>query len=316
MNEAGPLPKRPSDAESPTHGAVAPERIAGMISVIIPHYNDLVRLDQCLTCLEQQTRPRTQFEIIVCDNASPCGEAAVHAVVGDRARLIIEHERGAAAARNRAVREARGEFLAFTDSDCRPTASWLEEGISELEYHDVVGGLVRVAVEVDDAMTPTEAFEMVFAFRNSKYIRQNGFSVTASLFTRRETFEKVGPFRSNVPEDVDWCQRAVGKGFALGYSDRSIVVHPARQTLEQLEAKWSRLLAQSYGLARADGGLAIGWLARNWVVLVSIVPHLFVVATTPKLRRWRDRVRAAGVLVYIRFYRFVLSHRIFLGRSA
>jgi glycosyltransferase involved in cell wall biosynthesis len=41
------------------------------LSVVIPHYQDLGGLELCLASLERQTYSRSQFEIIVADNASP-----------------------------------------------------------------------------------------------------------------------------------------------------------------------------------------------------------------------------------------------------
>ena len=58
------------------------------VSVIIPHYRDFVGLERCLTALEQQTYPADRMEIVVADNASPEGEAAVSAVVRGRAKLL------------------------------------------------------------------------------------------------------------------------------------------------------------------------------------------------------------------------------------
>ncbi|MFM7142900.1 MAG: glycosyltransferase family A protein, partial [Alphaproteobacteria bacterium] len=40
-------------------------------------------------------------------------------------RLLRQERSGPAAARNRGVREAHGEFVAFTDDDCRPDPQWL-----------------------------------------------------------------------------------------------------------------------------------------------------------------------------------------------
>ncbi len=79
-----------------------------------------------------QTYPRDGFEIIVADNASPEGEAAIAALIAGRAELTIVAERGAGAARNGGAAKARGEILAFTDCDCVPEPRWLEAGVAAL----------------------------------------------------------------------------------------------------------------------------------------------------------------------------------------
>jgi GT2 family glycosyltransferase len=46
---------------------------APLVSVLIPHYNDLANLERCLTLLARQTLPQEQFEVLVADNNSRCG---------------------------------------------------------------------------------------------------------------------------------------------------------------------------------------------------------------------------------------------------
>jgi len=135
------------------------------VSVIIPHYSDLERLDLCLRALEAQTYPRDQFEIIVGDNASPQGEAAVAAAIAGRARLIVVTDRGAGPARNGAVAISQGRLLAFTDSDCVPEPEWLANGIAALSRFDFVGGQVTVLLSSPPHMTPPEAFDCARAPR-------------------------------------------------------------------------------------------------------------------------------------------------------
>ena len=89
-------------------------------SVIVPHYNDLDNLGRYVALLRAQTVPADQFEIIVVDNGSAAGLNAVRAVVGGAATVIACATPGAAAMRNTGVAAARGEILAFIDSDCRP----------------------------------------------------------------------------------------------------------------------------------------------------------------------------------------------------
>ena len=122
------------------------------ISVIIPHYNDLARLDICLTALENQTLAADQFEIIVADNHSPVGAEAVATVIRNRARLIDAPVPGAGPARNAGVQYAKAEILAFTDCDCIPDPAWLEQGLAALKAADFAGGRMKVLIPADHPM--------------------------------------------------------------------------------------------------------------------------------------------------------------------
>ena len=241
------------------------------VSVIVPHYRDLRGLDACLTDLLQQTLP--PFEIVVADNDSPEGRAAVAGAVRGRAKLVIVTEKGAGPARNGGVAAATGDVLAFTDSDCRPARDWIEQGVSALSHYDLVGGRVDVFPEHPDRVTPAEGFDIVFGFDNRSYVLDKKFTVTANLFCRREIFETVGGFLSTVSEDVEWSHRAQGKGFRLGYADAAVVDHPARRTWEDLLAKWRRVNAESHQLHVMYHRGAPRWLLRCLVLPLSAFVH-------------------------------------------
>jgi glycosyltransferase involved in cell wall biosynthesis len=287
-----------------------------LVSVIIPHLNDAENLDRCLALLGQQAFPSQSLEIIVVDNGSKSGFESICALIGTRAKAVRASHRGAGPARNAGVAVSRGEYLAFLDSDCRPDPDWIVEGFASLREHDVVGGSVRVDVENPASMSPAEAFEVVFAFRNAMYIRSKGFTVTASMFVRRAVFDAVGPFRVGVSEDVDWCHRARRMGYRLGYAPKAVVGHPARRTWAELRRKSDRLVSESYALYRETPYGRVQWFAWAWLGLASIIPHLVYVSMTRKLRGFRNRLNAAGMLCRFRLVRFLQANRVAISDGA
>jgi GT2 family glycosyltransferase len=286
------------------------------VSVIIPHLDDSENLDRCLTLLERQRFPSQSIEVIVVDNGSRAGFDSIRALVGARATAVRATHRGAGLARNAGVAVSRGKVLAFLDSDCRPAPDWIAAGVASLEEYDIAGGAVRVDVEDLTNMSPTEAFEVVFAFRNAMYVRRKGFTVTASMFVRREVFDAVGPFRAGVSEDVDWCHRARRIGYRLGYAPQAVVGHPARRTWAELKRKSERLVSESYALYREAPYGRLQWLAWAWLGPVSILPHLVYVLATGKLARFQDRLNAAGILCRFRLARFLQANRIAVSQGA
>jgi GT2 family glycosyltransferase len=273
------------------------------VSVIVPHYRDLARLDRCLAALGAQTYPQDQFEVIVADNASPEGEAAVAAAIAGRARLVTVSEKGAGLARNGGVAAARGDLLAFTDADCLPDPGWLAAGIARLADADVVGGRMQVLVGDPARPTPVEAFEVVFAFDNEHYVRRLGFTVTANLFCPRSVFERVGGFRVGVSEDLEWSRRATDAGFRLAYAPDALVGHPARRTWPELVGKWRRINSETYGLSIGQPGRAMRWLARGALMPLSAVAHTPRVLGSDKLATFGQKWGALGILYRLRFWR-------------
>lgn len=279
-------------------------------SVVVPHYNDPAGLDLCLTALEAQSFPRERFEIIVADNASPCGIEAVRAVVRDRAMLVEVPEQGAGPTRNGGAAVAHGEMLAFTDSDCVPAPGWLDAGLRALEKADIVGGKMTVLVDRSRKLTPAEAFELVFAFNNQLYVEQKHFSVTANLFVRSADFRRVGGFRTGVSEDQEWCLRARAMGLGITYAEEAEVGHPARTSWADLIHKWRRLVSEQYLITREWRLGRLRWIAKSWGVPFSIIAHAPRILRSDRLAGGAERAAALSALARLRLWRFIEAHRV------
>ena len=285
------------------------------ISVIIPHYNDLAGLDRCLAMLGAQSFSAERFEIVVADNNSPVGIGAVRQTVGERARIVEAPIQGAGPARNAAVAASRGRILAFIDSDCRPDPHWLECGIATLGEGDIIGGRVDIVALDPSNPNPIEAFEMTFAFPIRDYVERKSFAVTANMFVSRDIFDQVGPYRSTVAEDVDWCHRAVAMGYRLLYADKVAVAHPARADWPELARKWRRTTSETFALAIERPGGRWRWLAQCMLVLASIGPHAAKILTTRRLPNARARLGGLTTLFRIRWYRFVRGLELMASRD-
>ena len=214
------------------------------ISVIIPAYNDSERLGKCLNALASQTYPSDSWEAVVVDNNS--AEAPADLVSSfPFARLITESRPGSYAARNAGIGVARGDILAFTDSDCLPDAKWLECGVRHL-LSDIrcglVGGHVRIRYRDPEKPTPVEIYEAVMAFPQKRYIEVDHFGVTANVFTRRAVFDHVGKFNADLKSggDLEWGRRVYEAGHSVIYAEDSIVDHPARRTFREIRSKMWR----------------------------------------------------------------------------
>lgn len=87
----------------------------GLVSVIIPTYNRAYIIGPTIDSVLAQTY--RNFEIIVVDDGSKDDTRAVLEKYGDQVRYLYQPNAGLAAARNTGLAAARGEFIAFQDSD-------------------------------------------------------------------------------------------------------------------------------------------------------------------------------------------------------
>lgn len=93
-----------------------------IFSVIVPFLNEEKRIEACLKSLLAQTFEQG-YELIFIDNGSTDRSADI--VQGYPVRLLHEPVRDPYIARNRGIRAARGQYIAFTDADCIVRPDWL-----------------------------------------------------------------------------------------------------------------------------------------------------------------------------------------------
>ena len=271
-------------------------------AVIIPHYNDIPRLERCLTALMQNDIANT--EIIVVDNASQVSLDGVRAAF-PQVRFVIEREKGAAPTRNRGVAETTASRLFLLDADCVPAPDWLATGRKVSAQADLIGGRVDVFDETPPPRSGAEAFEAVFAFNFRKYIEVQGFSGAGNLLTRRDIFDAIGGFINGVSEDREWTMRAVASGYSLIYEDRLRVSHPSRQDWSALKAKWRRTTREGYQLHGTGPMRRLRWAIRGLAMPISALVHIPKILASDKLTSPGETVRAIATLVRLRCTRMV-----------
>lgn len=110
-----------------------------LVSICVCTFNRADILAYCLRSLSQlqDPRPGHDLEVIVIDNNSSDGTSElVRRLAADypfQLRYIFEKVQGLSAARNRAVKEARGDYLAFLDDECTMDSNWLAVAIAAIE---------------------------------------------------------------------------------------------------------------------------------------------------------------------------------------
>ena len=113
------------------------------ISIIVPVYNAQSCIAGLVESLLGQNHPEKLTEIIIVDNNST--DQTKEIIKQYPVILLEENEiQSSYAARNKGIRCAHGEILAFIDADCIAAENWIAEGVMALENGDgdIVGGKV------------------------------------------------------------------------------------------------------------------------------------------------------------------------------
>jgi mycofactocin system glycosyltransferase len=201
------------------------------VTVVVPVRDRPGELAACLASLRAVRYPGRLLDIVVVDDGS-----ARPPVVPDDVRLLrLPASLGPAGARNAGARAARGDVLAFVDSDCLVDPGWLEALVPELDDPEVaaVGGRIAAASE-RSWLERYEAVRSPLDLGPARAAAGPGrpvpYLVTANLVVRRADFEEVGGFdeRLRWGEDVELCWRLHRAGRRLVYEPAGRVRHRHR----------------------------------------------------------------------------------------
>lgn len=110
--------------------------ITPLVSVIIPFYNVEKYIAECLESVINQSYDN--IEIIMVDDGSPDNSLQIvkeYAKQDGRIKVVEQANGGVASARNHGIRESKGEFIAFVDSDDWVSTDYISH-LMELQKHD------------------------------------------------------------------------------------------------------------------------------------------------------------------------------------
>ncbi len=124
-----------------------------LVSVITATWNRAHLLGQAIASVAAQSYPN--WELLVADDGSEDNTAEVVAAFGDpRVRHIKLEHRGAARARNAALRAAHGDLIAYVDSDNQLHSAWLRSVVWALRSHPEVDVVYGAQVRETDGYVP------------------------------------------------------------------------------------------------------------------------------------------------------------------
>jgi cellulose synthase/poly-beta-1,6-N-acetylglucosamine synthase-like glycosyltransferase len=219
------------------------------ISVIVPAYNAEATLGRCLNGLSNQTVSQDHYEVIVVDDGSE-DDTRARARCCPEARLYTQAHAGPAAARNHGVRQAHGDILLFTDADCEPTPTWIEQMIAPFtpsatsKQREAVVSWSKGAYVSRQRALVARFVQLEYEERYERLARQEtiDFIDTYSAAYRREAFQDSGGFDESFPEasveDQELSFRLAQRGFRMVFVPKARVAHWGHP--ETVRAYWRR----------------------------------------------------------------------------
>jgi glycosyltransferase involved in cell wall biosynthesis len=192
------------------------------ISVIIPAWNRAREVCRAIDSALAQTLP--PLEVIVVDDGSTDETPEVLARYGDRIRVLRQDNQGVAAARNAGIAAARGDLLAFLDSDDVWLPRKLELQAARIDA-DPGLGLVHCGVEFEGTGIHLDGMEGPVASEILRLDRSVILGHGSGVMVPRRVAEEVGGFdpRMRVSEDWDFCYRVASR-YRIGFVAEVLVL--------------------------------------------------------------------------------------------
>jgi glycosyltransferase involved in cell wall biosynthesis len=196
-------------------------------SIIIPTFNGVSRIGNCLDALVNQVAGRN-VEILVVNDGSTDNTAEVVARYPG-VRLISQANAGPAAARNRGALEAQGSIILFTDDDCVPTPNWLEAMLAPFEDPEIVG--VKGAYRTGQKRLAARFVQIEYEdrYRLMAGLGSIDFVDTYSAAFRRCRFLEMTGYDTSFPvacaEDIELSYRMSARGWKMKFVAKAIVFH-------------------------------------------------------------------------------------------
>lgn len=195
-----------------------------LASVIIPTFNRAAFLREAIDSVLAQTEQ--DFELIVVDDGSNDATRAVAASYGERVRYFFQSNAGASAARNAGIKNARGQFIVFLDSDDLWQPKKLARQITWMKAHPQIMLCytdeiwIRRGVRVNQKKIHAKAGGWIYPLCLPRCIIS-----PSSVLMRREFFEVVGVFDEQLPigEDYDLWLRTTAR-FEVGFLTAPLLV--------------------------------------------------------------------------------------------
>ncbi len=223
------------------------------VSIIFVNWNSVDYLRDCIASIRQYTEGLS-YEIIVVDNASPAGDAAViEREFSDIVFIRSEENLGFAGANNLGFNRSSGKYILFLNPDVKlttPLINILYRRAQSMPNAGILGAKLLnrdLTIQTSSIMQFPTIFRELFQLEYFRLRWPNFFGIGplfsesvepadaevisgACMLIRRDVFEKVGKFSEDYfmyAEDIDLCYKVTKAGFPNYYIGEAVAIHYA-----------------------------------------------------------------------------------------
>jgi glycosyltransferase involved in cell wall biosynthesis len=214
------------------------QKMTEKISVVIPTLNSGRTLEEMLDSLASQIYDN--LEVIAVDGGST--DNSLEILSGYPVRILRNDRRGVGAARRAGVDDAKGELVAFLDSDCIAPPDWLSKLYSKTQEHADAAAIGGIAKAKTPSLISKCLEYRLFGIEKGEVDIEVESVATMNAIYHKNAILAVGNFNLEyeLAEDPELNRRLRKAGFKLVLSPQVVVFHDHPVTIRELVTKWFR----------------------------------------------------------------------------
>lgn len=270
-----------------------------IFSVIVPTYNRYDEINELLNSLVNQSLDDNLFEVIIVDDGSTDDTYKVVKNVIEKApinlRFLKQDHKGPGEARNYGMKEAKGEYLLFIDSDCIADENWLTAYKIHLEQaknkpagfggpDKVLPSFSPVQKAIDYSMT---SFITTGGIRgHSKKGISKYYPRSFNMGVRKDIYEKIGGMgKLRHGQDIEFSHRILSTGEPVIKVEDAVVYHKRRMSIKKFFRQVFNWGVARINLYKIDKGMlefvhflpSFGTsLSLAVLILTLLYPYIFI----------------------------------------
>ena len=277
---------------------VVVKSISIMISVIIPSYNSENTIEKCLNSLQNQSCG-DDYEIILVDSSIDGTPQIVSSQYPNVKFIHLDEKTDPGTARNIGIGKARGDLIAFIDSDCIAARDWLEKIESaQKSSYSIVGGVVHNGNGEDDLVAWAGYISEFREFLPMQTEHEVNHIPTCNISYKKKVFSAFGMFQGQYypQEDLVFNYNLIKNGERILLVPSIQVYHHHRSRLKDYlfhQNKIGKITSNVLKIIELQGS----YIARHPYRTIFLIPFLPIVKFT------------RTVLIFLRYQPQVITKR-------
>ncbi len=271
-------------AESTREGGLAKVALKNpFVSIIVGIRNEEKYIGECIISLLDLDYPKNSYEIIIVDGMS--SDNTQNIIKQYPVKLILNEKINVAAARNLGVKSAKGDFIAFTDGDCKVDKFWLRtlvDGFMAAPEEVMCVGGHNLVFDTDPVFARVVGYAQETLMGSGGSAQSHGYTkkqyvqsiANCNAFYKKSAIEDVGYFDEYfvLGQDADLNHRMQKAGFKFWYLPEAKVWHHRRASIKSFSIRMFKYGAWMAELFRKHGEL-IRWYALipPFAIIISLI---------------------------------------------